>query len=143
MAKVSDYYNEVYVLSDDPIDSTQAENVTFSEQENQTSFTPRIQTQSATQRIGNTSETRRKKQTVLSLYDEDHYALPDLTEVASTPVPPALSASTKSNTATKCCKLKYSTSCALITCVSIFVLGGAITTGIVFLVKEPSMNDAG
>ena len=119
MAIVSEYYNEVYVLEDDPVDNTQVQDTTSSP--------PRVPL-----RAQNTRSTTRKKRTILSLFDSEGYAIPD-----PTVTPPASPLPSKKKV---WCNNKRG---ALTICVVTSVLVGSILGAAFFIVNETSGNNLG
>ena len=121
MAEVSLYYNEVYVLEDDPFNNTAVQDATSSPP-------------SPPPRVRNTPISTRKKRTVLSLFDSEGYAIPDPTVTPpDTPKPPA---------AKKVCKMECSNKRKVLTvCAVTFVLVGAIVGIAFFMVSETSMSN--
>ena len=119
MAIVSEYYNEVYVLEDDPVDSTSSFDATTSPP----SVPPRVQTK---------TRATRKKRTVLSLFDTEGYAIPDPTV---TPPDSPLPSMKK-----VWCNNKRG---ALTICVVTSVLVGSILGAAFFIVNETSGNNLG
>ena len=89
--------------------------------------------------INKTSKTKTNRQEVRDLYDEDHYALPDL---EADTYPAVASKSSIPDKKIKSSKSKHGRHFKIITTIVVLVLVGAIAVGAFFLAKEPSQNDS-
>ena len=135
MAKVPDYYN--------------VEN-NYIEEEDGIYLTPQHKIDAALRRIANNPPTTRPKQKLVSRYDENMYALPDVSEGSSPPTPVSVSpqesvevsVSKEKSRGTNLCIWKCTKRCAIITCTVIGVLSVA-TLAVTYVVTDFKGNMIG